>query len=1151
MQQMEEVTPQDSIEVIQQLLLDSFSARSGVEQKKAEDQLSQHLQNDPNFIKNLLIISSRSDLSDQIKESACTYINTSMVVMLNDKKCTVEQRIQWADLFMSAFKEPSIKLKNKLKLTYPLTLIINSSKSSEIRIAIFTKILEWINIKERQFITASLLGLQVIISAISETQYLYKIFDAIELGFCETANFFIKPLQDLFNSHVKDMHPPNLPKLVQESIVEALNMLTLWAQTLKKIVSQFQSKDDPSHVMLMQKLLTNENIAKAVYSILDINAYKNSEQGQNQFLQNCLISMSGIESVDEGLNELKTVILGVTRNLLVFTFDKRPKIKVDDNMFFKMLDTLLPIIFKSLFNFTNQSKYRSDMNFFNTIENSNFINKLLTNSLKILAESGQNMEFYKLFQTNLQNILVDILFPLASSSQSEIEMMRDSPEDFISIQEDCCHKQESDSYKAATFKVIETIVDFIDGGLMSVGSYAVYIAQYALNCQSPDEIDKRFPQIIPFKQSIFLNSLSKEILLETAFLILSDIQYKIEEREDLLDLLQTMIRDNLYSITNQNISDVFKCRFCCFMSLYYDKLFWNLQDIPAFEQCVNTIFSYLEFTKEEQRVVQLSAIEALDTIYFDEEYSQRLIQTLFNAISSLIKNLHHIDYPRYFDLIYSVTIKFSSYIKENHEALSSILDALNKKIFQEYDKVTSGGQKSTICLNKIMSIIKGICENKNYMPQFIVMIEGKLNEILVRIGNNPISASFDDDLLLILLSMIKHSNKLTELTKSMLPLFPNFFQKNNGVLSNMFQALNYVFIHGSDYLKANHAVLQSLAEICVHTLFTQSQQGVYCTNSDRAQGATLLQILLQSIASEMPVELLVGIINKVYEKLQQIQQKKQEAKCNFLRLRLLGVIFLALACNFAGVQQLLVQSNTLSGIIKQVLTYGPKITNQYDRKIFIMSISQILVQDPDILSDDFKNSFKDLLELTVALLICQQKEEQINLKKAQKKINQEKTKKKKSHRQQDSDSDQDDDDESEDDDEWGSDSGQDSDASKDYDAPNLKLDSYPNQEDALEDKIILKNLLNPFKHIDEFNYFKQRIYSLKQQRPQLFQQIIQNLSQESLKELQNLVNIERVITEIPSNSKSNDQTVKQLVPRKILKAKRKEQNLQKFDVENS
>lgn len=63
--------------------------------------------------------------------------------------------------------------------------------------------------------------------------------------------------------------------------------------------------------------------------------------------------MTGVESIDEGLNEVKQVVLSTVRNLLVFTFDKRPKLKVDGNMFFTMLDTLLPMIFKSLFNFTN------------------------------------------------------------------------------------------------------------------------------------------------------------------------------------------------------------------------------------------------------------------------------------------------------------------------------------------------------------------------------------------------------------------------------------------------------------------------------------------------------------------------------------------------------------------------------------------------------------------------------------------------------------------------------------------------------------------------------------------------------------------------------------------------------------------------------
>jgi hypothetical protein len=50
----------------------------------------------------------------------------------------------------------------------------------------------------------------------------------------------------------------------------------------------------------------------------------------------------------------------------------------------------------------------------------------------------------------------------------------------------------------------------------------------------------------------------------------------------------------------------------------------------------------------------------------------------------------------------------------------------------------------------------------------------------------PINSSFDDDLLLIILAIIKHSKSLSDLTKATLPLFPAFFNKKDGILSNMF-----------------------------------------------------------------------------------------------------------------------------------------------------------------------------------------------------------------------------------------------------------------------------------------------------------------------------------------------------------------------------
>ena len=84
-----------------------------------------------------------------------------------------------------------------------------------------------------------------------------------------------------------------------------------------------------------------------------------------------------------------------------------------------------------------------------------------------------------------------------------------------------------------------------------------------------------------------------------------------------------------------------------------------------------------------------------------------------------------------------------------------------------------------------MSIIKGICENKHYVPASLGLIEQSLKGIISKM-EHPINSSFDDDLLLIILSIIKHSNSLSDLTKATLPLFPAFFQKKEGILSNMF-----------------------------------------------------------------------------------------------------------------------------------------------------------------------------------------------------------------------------------------------------------------------------------------------------------------------------------------------------------------------------
>jgi len=67
------------------------------------------------------------------------------------------------------------------------------------------------------------------------------------------------------------------------------------------------------------------------------------------------------------------------------------------------------------------------------------------------------MDFYKTFQSTVETILVDIVFPLASTSPAEMLLLTENPDDFVAIQEDCCDKQVSYIffyYKFSNFLVL-------------------------------------------------------------------------------------------------------------------------------------------------------------------------------------------------------------------------------------------------------------------------------------------------------------------------------------------------------------------------------------------------------------------------------------------------------------------------------------------------------------------------------------------------------------------------------------------------------------------------------------------------------------------------------------------------------------------------
>ncbi|EGR31588.1 hypothetical protein IMG5_106400 [Ichthyophthirius multifiliis] len=118
-------------------------------------------------------------------------------------------------------------------------------------------------------------------------------------------------------------------------------------------------------------------------------------------------------------------------------------------------------------------------------------------------------------------------------------------------------------------------------------------------------------------------------------------------------------------------------------------------DLTAFYTCLYTIFEFLKGEKS----LQLASIEALDSMYFDQQHSQRLIQTIDRAVEVLtgllvvFKDVNN----RFFDLLYSISIKFASHIKFNQALVGKIVGSICQRMCIEYDNVKNmKDQNSTL-----------------------------------------------------------------------------------------------------------------------------------------------------------------------------------------------------------------------------------------------------------------------------------------------------------------------------------------------------------------------------------------------------------------------------------------------------------------------
>ncbi len=88
-------------------------------------------------------------------------------------------------------------------------------------------------------------------------------------------------------------------------------------------------------------------------------------------------------------------------------------------------------------------------------------------------------------------------------------------------------------------------------------------------------------------------------------------------------------------------------------------------------------------------------------------------------------------------------------------------------------------------------------DNQTYMAKMREPFEEALKPIF-RFVSEPQSITFEDDILLLLKSMIKKSQSVTPIMWEMFDHFPKLLTKSRGQLGDLLDTLNSFMIHGKD-----------------------------------------------------------------------------------------------------------------------------------------------------------------------------------------------------------------------------------------------------------------------------------------------------------------------------------------------------------------
>lgn len=167
-----------------------------------------------------------------------------------------------------------------------------------------------------------------------------------------------------------------------------------------------------------------------------------------------------------------------------------------------------------------------------------------------------------------------------------------------------------------------------------------------------------------------------------------------------------------------------------------------------------------------------------------------------------------------------------------------------------------------ILINKCFNVIRHICDNRNYVIAFYVIIFETFFNIVINIYKNILliiqkdfceiistlfkymnhikKIEFDEDLVLVVTSLITIGEKVPQEAINFFKYTPKYLKKNKGLMLDLFELLNAYVIYGSEMFEND---IENIKTLC--NLIKISITDYFGYDKSAYLGYNLLSIFLQ------------------------------------------------------------------------------------------------------------------------------------------------------------------------------------------------------------------------------------------------------------------------------------------------------------------